>query len=57
MDVFIGGGRDGVSKIFICCCFVGVVIVRISFLRFCCFSGFELVKRVRVIVVNVYIVI
>lgn len=47
--------RDGVSKIPTCCCSVGVVIARTSSLRTCCPSGPEPVKRVRVIVVDVYI--
>lgn len=55
MDVPIGGGRDGVSKIPTCCCSVGVVIARTSSLRSCCPSGPEPVKRVRVIVVDVNI--
>lgn len=55
MDVPIGEGRDGVSKIPTCCCSVGVVIARTSSLRTCCPSGPEPVKRVRVIVVDVYI--
>lgn len=55
MDVPIGGGRDGVSKIHTSCCSVGVVIARTSSLRSCCSSGSEPVKRVCVIVIDVYI--
>lgn len=55
MDVPIGGGGNGVSKIHTCCCSVGVVIAGTSSLRSCCPSGPEPVKRVCVIVIDVYI--
>lgn len=53
MDVPIGEGRDGVSKIPTSCCSIGVVIARTGSLRSCCPSGPEPVKRVCVIVIDV----